>query len=145
VKALAVIFLALAFAGCAKGSNSSSASASATEAAAANNPASASDGATVYVANCASCHQSNGQGVSGAFPPLANNPTVTGNPTAAITIVKDGLTGRVVVNGATYSGIMPPWGKQLSDTQIASVLSYIRSSWGNHAPGVSVAEVQAVK
>lgn len=145
MKALAVSLLTLALVSCAKGSNSSSASASATAAAVANNPASASDGASVYAANCASCHQSNGQGIGGAFPPLANNPTVSGNPTAVIAIVKNGLTGRISVNGQTYSGIMPPWGKTLSDDQVASVISYIRSSWGNRAPGVSVAQVQAIK
>lgn len=139
-----VLVIALVFiAACAKSAREpSSASASA---AIANNPASASDGATVYLANCSSCHQTNGQGVPGAFPPLAGNPLVTGNSTAVITIVKNGLEGRVVVNGAAYSGIMPHWKGLISDEQIASVITYIRSSWKNHASGVSVAQVQAVK
>lgn len=141
-----VISLALlaAVAGCAKGSNGTSASASAS-AAAMRNPASASDGATVYLTNCSSCHQASGQGVSGAFPPLAGNPVVTGNPVAVIAIVKNGLEGRVVVNGVAYSGIMPSWKGQISDDQIAAVISYIRSAWTNHAGGVSVAQVQAIK
>ena len=109
------------------------------------NPASASDGATVYLTNCSSCHQSDGNGVAGAFPPLAGNPTVTGNPVAVIAIVKNGLEGRLVVHGAAYSGIMPSWKKQLSDDQIASVITYIRSAWHNNASGVSVDEVQAIK
>jgi len=142
-----IVLVVLAVAGltaCAKGGNSSAAQASAS-AAAANNPASASDGATVYVTDCSSCHQSGGQGVAGAFPPLAGNPVVTGNPLGVIEIVKGGLQGRVVVNGASYSGIMPSWKGQISDDQVASVITYIRSAWGNKASGVTVAQVQAVK
>ena len=142
--AIAALLLAGALAGCAKGGSQSSAAASAS-AAAANNPASASDGGAVYVANCSSCHQTDGKGTPGAFPPLAGNPTVTGNPIAVIAIVKNGLDGRVVVNGQAYSGIMPRWKGVLSDEQIASVITYIRSSWKNHASGVSAAQVQAVK
>jgi len=84
-----VVSLALlvAAAGCAKSSNATSAAASAS-AAAMKNPASASDGATVYLTDCSSCHQTNGQGVSGAFPPLAGNAVVTGNPVAVIAIVR---------------------------------------------------------
>ena len=135
--------LTLIAAACAKGSNGASASASASAEAA--NPASASDGAVVYIANCASCHQADGTGVSGAFPPLAGNPVVTGNPTAAIAIVKNGLDGAVVVNGRSYSGIMPRWGGVLTDEQIAAAITYVRSSWHNRAAGVSVAQVRAVK
>ncbi|HMF29382.1 MAG TPA: cytochrome c [Candidatus Cybelea sp.] len=142
--AIAALLLAGVLAGCAKGGSQSSAAASAS-AAAANNPASASDGGAVYVANCSSCHQTDGKGTPGAFPPLAGNPTVTGNPIAVIAIVKNGLDGRVVVNGQAYSGIMPRWKGVLSDEQIASVITYIRSSWKNHASGVSAAQVQAVK
>ncbi|HVR45495.1 MAG TPA: cytochrome c [Candidatus Binatia bacterium] len=140
------IAAALAFvllAACAKSSNGAAASASASAEAA--NPASASDGAVVYIANCSSCHQADGQGVSGAFPPLAGNPVVTGNPTAVIAIVKNGLDGKVVVNGQAYSGIMPRWGGVLSDEQIAAAITYVRSSWHNRAAGVSVAQVHAVK
>jgi mono/diheme cytochrome c family protein len=136
------IVIALMASGCAKSSNGASRSATAAEA---KNPASASDGGAVYMANCSSCHQSNGQGLAGAFPPLAGNPVVTGNPTAVIAIVKNGLDGKVVVNGQAYSGIMPHWGGVLSDEQIASVVTYIRASWHNNAPGVSVADVRALK
>jgi mono/diheme cytochrome c family protein len=133
--------LALLVAGCAKGSNESAAAASA----AAKNPASASDGAAIYLANCSSCHQADGAGVASAFPPLSGNPIVTGSPVAVITIVKNGLEGRVAVNGQVYSGIMPHWKGLLSDEQIAAVVSYVRTSWKNHASPVSIADVQAVK
>jgi mono/diheme cytochrome c family protein len=123
---------------------SSGASASAS-AAIANNPASASDGAVVYITNCSSCHQADGEGVPGAFPPLAGNPTVTGNPVAVIAIVKHGISGRIVVNGTVYSGIMPPWSGLISDDDIAAVVTYIRSSWHNRGRPVSLANVRAVR
>ncbi|MBV8344118.1 MAG: cytochrome c [Candidatus Eremiobacteraeota bacterium] len=137
------VALILLVAACAKSSNGASASASASAEAA--NPASASDGAVIYAANCSSCHQADGAGVSGAFPPLAGNPVVTGNPIALIAIVKNGLDGKVVVNGHAYSGIMPRWGGVLSDEQIAAAITFIRSSWHNRAAGVSVAQVRAVR
>ena len=143
MKLLLAAVLCVTATACARGSQSSAGAAA--SAAAAKNPASASDGAIVYSANCSSCHQTNGQGVAGAFPPLDGNPTVTGNPVAVIAIVKNGLEGRLVVNGRAYSGIMPRWKGLLSDEQLASVITYIRSAWKNHAPGVSVADVVSVK
>ncbi|HYL26363.1 MAG TPA: cytochrome c [Candidatus Nitrosotalea sp.] len=143
MRVLLVLALAAAFAGCSKSARAPAAASESS--AAAKNPASASDGAAIYLANCSSCHQPNGEGVAGAFPPLAQNPAVTGPPVAVITIVKEGLTGRLVVNGQAYSGIMPAWKGVLSDEEIASAINYIRSSWKNQAPGVSAADVAAVK
>lgn len=100
--------------------------------------------AKAFTANCASCHGADGKGSPGAFPPLAGNPVVTGDPTKVIHIVKYGLSGKVVVAGHSYNGIMPPWGSQLSDGDIASAITYIRSSWGNSASGVTAAQVSAV-
>jgi nitrite reductase (NO-forming) len=143
VRVRSAAIAALMLAGCAGGTHAGTAASA--SAAVARNPASASDGAVVYINNCSSCHQPDGTGIPSAFPPLAGNPAVTGNPAAAIAIVKDGLEGRIVVNGQAYSGIMPRWGGLISDEQIADVLTYIRSSWKNHAPGVSISDVQAVK
>jgi mono/diheme cytochrome c family protein len=99
----------------------------------------------VYIANCSSCHQADGSGIPGAFPPLAGNAVVTGNPVAVIAIVKNGVDGKIVVNGLAYSGIMPRWKGVISDDQLAAVITYIRSAWHNRAAGVSAADVQAVK
>ena len=101
-------------------------------------------GASVYNTNCASCHQATGVGVAGAFPPLAGNPTVTGVATKVIHIVKYGLSGAVTVKGKSYNGMMPPWGSTLSNADIAAVISYVRSSWGNAATPVTAADVKAV-
>jgi cbb3-type cytochrome c oxidase subunit III len=102
-------------------------------------------GQKVYDANCAACHGASGAGVPGAFPPLAGNSMVTGTPEKVIAAVKNGLTGATTVNGKTYSGAMPAWKSKLSDTDIADVITYIRSAWGNTAGAVTEAEVQASK
>ena len=105
--------------------------------------ASAAAGQKVYTANCSSCHQATGKGQPGVFPPLAGNPVVTGDPKQVIHIVKNGLSGKVAVNGTTYNGQMPAWKGTLSNNDIAAVISYIRSAWGNHASPVTAAQVAA--
>lgn len=109
----------------------------------AKNPGSSSDGATVYLTNCSSCHGADGRGLEGMFPPLAHNAVVTGAPRGAIEIVENGLQRRIVVNGATYDGDMPAWKGAISDDQIASVVTYIRSAWGNRASGVTLGEIRS--
>lgn len=102
------------------------------------------NGASLYNVNCASCHGNNGQGTPPVFPPLAKNPVVSGDPTTLIHIVKYGLTTPIKVGGATYHGMMPAWSPQVSDGDIAAVLTYIRSSWGNSAAPISAADVSSV-
>jgi ubiquinol-cytochrome c reductase cytochrome b subunit len=106
-------------------------------------PAAAAAGASVYTTNCAGCHAANGQGQPGMFPPLAQNPVVTGDPNAVIKIVANGLSGQVTVKGQNYSGQMPAWKGQLSNAQIAAVVTYIRDAWGNKASAVTEAQVTA--
>jgi mono/diheme cytochrome c family protein len=148
VAALSLVVLVLA--ACAKnGESSSSSSASpsaapSTSSAVAQNGAEASDGAKVYQTNCASCHQASGQGVPGSFPPLAGNPEVVGDVTTVIHDVKYGLSGKVTVAGQDYNGMMPAWGQQLSNADIAAVITYIRASWGNKASAVSEGDVSVV-
>jgi mono/diheme cytochrome c family protein len=101
-------------------------------------PAEADDfaiGEAVYVANCASCHQANGQGIPGVFPPLAGGHMpelhdVDGGREYLIHTILYGLQGQIVVQGQTYNGVMPPW-PQLSDAQIAAVLNYTLLAWDN--------------
>jgi ubiquinol-cytochrome c reductase cytochrome b subunit len=101
-------------------------------------------GGTVYGANCAGCHGAAGAGTAGAFPPLANNPYVTGDPKAVIHTLNYGLNGAIKVGAASYNGQMPAWKGNLTDQQIADVISYIRSSWGNKGSAVTAADVKAV-
>ncbi|HEX3458888.1 MAG TPA: cytochrome c [Candidatus Baltobacteraceae bacterium] len=101
-------------------------------------------GASVFAADCASCHQIDGEGSPGAFPPLAGNPVVTGDPSKVIHIVKYGLSGPLQVAGKQYSGMMPAWNAQISDAEIAAAITYIRRSWGNSATPVTADQVSAV-
>jgi len=103
-------------------------------------------GATVFSSNCASCHGAQGQGLPGSFPPLANNPVVTGDPNKVIGIVLSGLHGSIVVNGQTYNGQMPPWKGTLSNKDVANVITFIRGSLGNNkASAVTEAQVAGYK
>jgi ubiquinol-cytochrome c reductase cytochrome b subunit len=115
--------------------------------AAAGAPASGNaNGAKVFSTNCASCHGAQGQGLPGAFPPLANNPVVTGDPAKVIGIVLGGLHGAITVNGSTYNGQMPAWKGTLSNADISDVITYIRGSLGNNkASAVTEKQVAAHK
>ncbi len=147
---LLALLLVGALGACAKGgsaatSSSPSEPAQATASApVAQNGAEANNGAKLYVQNCSSCHQPNGQGVQGTFPPLAGNPVVSEDPSVVIRIVKYGLNGKISVNGTDYNGMMPAWGQSLSNADIASIVTYVRSAWGNKASAVTQAEVTAV-
>lgn len=99
------------------------------------------DGATVFSGRCAACHQVTGQGLPGAFPPLAGSEFVLGDEERAVRIVLRGLTGPVTVGGQTFNGAMPAWADVLSDAEIAAVLTYVRSSWGNAAEAVQAEKV----
>lgn len=122
----------------------STTTASAPAAPAAAGGAAKADGASVFSQNCSSCHGAQGQGTPGAFPPLANNPTVTGDPTKVIGIVTGGLHGSIQVAGQTYNGMMPAWKGNLTNDQIAAVITYIRGSLGsNKASAVTPAQVAA--
>lgn len=102
-------------------------------------------GKAVYTQNCVTCHQANGQGVPGAFPPLAGSDWMTGSSKRAIMILLKGIQGPLTVNGTTYNGQMPAWEKLLNDKKIAAVLTYARQEWGNSAPAVTPEEVAAVR
>lgn len=102
-------------------------------------------GKIVFTKNCQLCHQANGMGVPGQFPPLVASEWVTGPDHRLTMILLKGLSGPFAVQGATYNGAMPPWEKVLGDEQIANVLTYIRSAWGNAAAPVAPATVAAAR
>lgn len=101
------------------------------------------DGGAIYNAQCSACHQATGQGIPGAFPPLAESEWLLADPKIAVSIVHDGLQGPIEVHGATFAGVMPPFGGNLSNAEIAAVLTHVRSEWGNDASGVDVDLVDA--
>lgn len=124
------------------GTLASCASLAAVLAAAGSAAAQQANGQQIYMANCAGCHQQNGAGVPGTFPPLAHSTIVTGNAKTVLGIVDNGKTGPLKVDGKTYNGQMPAWKGKLSTDQIAAVVTYIRTSWGNHASKVSTSDVK---
>jgi mono/diheme cytochrome c family protein len=98
-------------------------------------------GKRYYAVNCAACHQGTGLGVPGQYPPLAGSKWVTGDEERLDKIVLNGVDGFLKVKGETYNGAMPAWEDVLNDDQIASILTYIRSAWGNEAPAVTAETV----
>lgn len=113
-----------------------------TTVAAPSNPTSSTDaGAKLYEANCAQCHGQGGNGIAGAYPPLGNNRTVTMTPTNNLIqiVLKGGFAPATAGNPRPFG--MPPFMLRLNDQEIATVLTYIRQSWGNRAPRVTELEV----
>jgi nitrite reductase (NO-forming) len=99
-------------------------------------------GKRVYTQLCFACHQPEGQGLPGVFPPLASSDFLMADKKRAIVSLIGGLSGPITVNRQTYNGVMPP--SMLSDEQIATVLTYVRNSWGNSGDVVTVEEVKKV-
>lgn len=85
------------------------------------------DGSAIFQAKCLACHQTNGQGIPGVFPPLAASEWVTGKPEVLANILLHGIDGKITVKGAEYNGQMPAFKNLLKDDELAAVLSHIRS------------------
>lgn len=107
-------------------------------------PTSAEAGKKVFIKSCLVCHQSDGAGVPGLNPPLGKTDWVTGDKKRLINIILKGLDAPIQVNGEEYANPMPPQ-PQLTDQEIADVLTYIRANFGNKASPVTVAEVKSVR
>jgi mono/diheme cytochrome c family protein len=104
----------------------------------------ASAGETTYQQVCITCHQADGKGLPPSFPPLAGSAILNGAPELSTAIVLHGMQGEIVREGVTYNGVMTAW-SMLSDEQVAEVLTYARSSFGNSAGAVTTAQVAAVR
>jgi mono/diheme cytochrome c family protein len=98
-------------------------------------------GKEVYALNCQSCHMEKGEGMEGVYPPLAKTSYLK-DTKKIIDVILNGQFGEVIVNGKKYNTDMPAQA-YLTDEQIADVLTYIRSSWGNKYPAVKPAQVKA--
>ena len=101
-------------------------------------------GEKIYTTYCAPCHQHNGKGAVGRFPPLTESAWVNGNTTRLITIVLKGLQGNIDVNGTGYNGVMPQQ-SFLTDGETAEVLTYIRQNFGNKASAVTREEIKILR
>ncbi|WP_375055956.1 c-type cytochrome [Zobellella sp. DQSA1] len=91
------------------------------------------EGEQLFQQNCMACHQTQGQGIPGAFPALADNPLVQGNREQLLKVVLHGRGG------------MPAFAQSLPDHKIAAILSYVRSHWGNEAGAIAELEVAAIR
>jgi mono/diheme cytochrome c family protein len=97
---------------------------------------------------CVTCHQADGNGTPGQFPPLTGSEWVSEpEPGRIIRIVLNGLQGPITVNGKQFNGVMVPWKDTLSDKEIAAVITYIRQNkdWGHKFPTVKPEQVAAVR
>ena len=98
-------------------------------------------GQTLYSSYCGACHQPNGEGMAGVFPPLKGSAVVNrADATKHIDIVLGGLQG-ARVSGVSYTNPMPAFGATLSDADIAAIIDYERAAWGNHGSLVAPAQV----
>jgi len=97
-----------------------------------------------FTGTCSVCHQANGAGLPGVFPPLAHSDFLMADKQRAINIVLNGLSGKVTVNGNEFNSVMPPM-SQLNDDELANILTFVRNSWGNGGEAVSAEEVKAVR
>lgn len=95
--------------------------------------ASAATPQSQFMDNCSACHQATGKGVKGAFPPLAGSPLVQGDPKIVMTTVLNGRAG------------MPAFKDDLTDADLAAILTYVRGSWGNKASAIKPSDVAAAR
>jgi len=100
-------------------------------------------GQRLFESTCAACHQPDGKGLAGAFPPVAGSDFLNADRDRAIATVLHGRSGPITVNGEVFDAVMPALG--LSDEQVANVLTYVYSQWGNNGTVVRPADVAAVR
>ena len=100
-------------------------------------------GKKIYSSSCFACHQSNGEGIANAFPPIAKSDYLNKDVNRAISTVLHGLSGEITVNGKKYNSQMPA--QVLSDQEVASVLTFVYNSWGNNKTEVTEEQVKKIR
>lgn len=103
------------------------------------------EGALIYARTCQACHQADGAGFAGAFPPIVGSEWVVGAPETLVRVILHGVQGPIRVAGQDFDGVMPGWEGQLSDAQVAAVASYIRQWDANDAGAIDAETVAAVR
>jgi nitrite reductase (NO-forming) len=99
-------------------------------------------GQALFAGTCSTCHQANGEGMEGVFPPLAKSSLLTATPKRIVDIMLHGLNGPVTVNGKDYNSTMPAQ-TQLTDDEVANIGTYVLNSWGNPGGRITKEEVAA--
>jgi len=102
------------------------------------------NGGKIYSTNCAACHQTNGKGLTGAFPPLAESDYIADDPMKIVSAVINGLSGPMIVNDADYNSVMPNLA-YMSDSDVADVVTFVLNSFGNKGGSVGAAQVAAAR
>ncbi len=101
-------------------------------------------GKALFAGTCSTCHQPEGQGMTGVFPPLAKSDYIAAGPKRVPGIILHGLVGPVKVNGKDYNSNMPPM-SQLTDDEVANISTYVLNSWGNPGGRVTKAEAAQIR
>lgn len=101
-------------------------------------------GQALFAGTCSTCHQANGAGLPGVFPPLARSDYIAADPQRSIGVVLHGLSGKVKVNGQDYNSVMPPM-NQLNDDEVANILTYVLNNWGNPGGRITKDEVRKIR
>ncbi|MFZ6746747.1 copper-containing nitrite reductase [Undibacterium sp. JH2W] len=99
-------------------------------------------GGQLFAGTCSVCHQANGAGLPGVFPPLAQSDYLNADPQRSIGVLLRGLSGKVSVNGKDFESVMPAM-NQLNDDEVANILTYVLNSWGNKGGRILASEVKA--
>ena len=94
----------------------------------------------VFAGTCSTCHQPNGEGMGGVFPPLAASSVLKASPKRIVDIMLHGLNGAVTVNGKEYNSTMPAQ-MQLTDDEVANIGTFVLNSWGNPGGVITKDEV----
>ena len=101
-------------------------------------------GKALFAGTCSTCHQPEGQGMEGVFPPLAKSDYIAADPKRVASVILHGLVGPVTVNGKDYNSNMPPM-SQLTDDEVANISTYVLNSWGNPGGRVTKDEAAAIR
>ncbi|MDO8366227.1 MAG: cytochrome c [Saprospiraceae bacterium] len=100
-------------------------------------------GVMIFSATCQACHQADGKGIPSAFPPLLASDYLNADPKRAVTAITKGLSGKITVNGKDYDGVMPQ--QNLSDEQVANVVTYVLNNFGNKGGEFTPAQVATLR
>jgi nitrite reductase (NO-forming) len=101
-------------------------------------------GKDLFAGTCSTCHQANGQGLPGVFPPLAGSSVLKAEPKRIVSIMLHGLSGKITVNGKDYDSVMPPM-SQLRDDEVANIGTFVLNSWGNPGGRITAEEAAAAR
>jgi mono/diheme cytochrome c family protein len=102
-------------------------------------------GDQVFAGVCQPCHQAHGFGIPGQYPPLAGSDWLLEDHETPVRILLHGVAGPIVVKGRPYNNRMPAFHDKLSNEEIAAVITWVRTQWGNSAPAVTSAQVDSIR